>query len=103
MIKIKLDKERNLRLCMKGILAFQEETGHNILKGFQFNPSDMKTLSALLWSCLIHEDKDLKLDDVLVMLDLSNMVEAFEAVQKCMTESLPTGEPSPLVEKPQVS
>ena len=34
LVTIKLDKERHLRLTLKGMIEFDKATGRNLLKGF---------------------------------------------------------------------
>lgn len=103
MVTVILDKERHLRLTMRGMLAFEEKTGINIFKGFDFSNISLKDFTALLWACLLHEDKELKFDDFTDLVDLSNLTPLAEAVTQCIVESVPASEGTvPLAEKPQV-
>jgi len=86
---IKLDKERHLRLTLKGMLEFEKVTGKNLLKGFDLKKLTLEDTAALIWACLIHEDKALTYDDVLCMIDLSNLVAVTDAVSLCLERSLP--------------
>ena len=102
-VTITLDKERSLRLTLKGMLEFEQLTGKNLLKGFKLADFTLKDSATLVWACLIHEDKELALDDVLYMIDTSNLSEVMNAVTKCMGESLPKSKVGtrPLAKKPQ--
>ena len=102
MVKITLDKERTLKLTMRGMLSFEEKTGINLFKGFDISNMSLKELTALLWACLLNEDKELKFDDFTDMVDLSNITPLVEAVTKCIMESVPESEGAdPLAEKSQ--
>lgn len=93
LVKITLDKERLLRLTLKGMLEFEKLTKRNLLKGFDPKKLSLEDTAALIWACLIHEDKDLTYDDVLCMVDLSNLVAVTDAVSICLERSLPEGKP----------
>jgi len=102
LVKITLDKERHLRLGLKGMIAFQKLTDKNLLQGFNLKNLTLEDIAALIWACLIHEDKELKYDDVLCMIDLSNITAVTEAVTACILQSLPEAEKksgSPLAKK----
>jgi len=101
-VTIKLDKERTLRLTLKGMLEFEELTGKNLFKGFKLTDLGLKDSAALIWACLAHEDKDLTYDKVLCMVDINNIGEVMDALTKCLTQCLPESKDKPpLPEKPQ--
>ena len=105
-VKITLDKERTLRLTLKGMLEFQKITGKKLLKGFDFKAmrEDLEQSAAFMYACLLHEDKELTYDDVLCMIDLSNMSEMSDAVTKCIDQSVALKaerDKRPLAKKPQ--
>jgi len=89
LVTVKLDKERHLKLTMKGMVEFERVTGKNPLKGLDVNEMTLTDIAALVFACLIHEDKELQFDDVLNMIDLSNMNIVTEAVTDCITQLLP--------------
>ena len=89
MVKITLDKERHLRLSLKGMLEYENVTGINLFKGFDIQKMTFKQVAALMWACLIHEDKELTFDNFLDIVDLSNITAMKEAVIECINESLP--------------
>ncbi len=102
LVTIKLDKERSLRLTLKGMLEFQKLSGKNFLQGFKLKDLGLEDTAMMLWACLIHEDKELTYDDVLGMVDFGNLEKAMDALRDCLSQSLPeveTGE-TPLVKKP---
>jgi hypothetical protein len=72
-VKITLDKERTLYLDLAGMRAYQKVRGKNPLVEKGINLNDPDDLSAILWACLIREDKDLKLEAVEQMVDISNI------------------------------
>lgn len=89
LVTINLDKERHLRLTLKGMLEFQKITGKNLLKGFNFRDLTIEDSAALTWACLIHEDKELTYDNVLEMVDVSNFTTVMEALKDCIVQSQP--------------
>ena len=102
LVTIKLDKERHLRLTLKGMLEFEKLTGKNFLQGFKIKDLGLEDTAVMMWSCLMHEDKELTYDDVLNMIDFGNLEEAMDALRDCLSQSLPEAKAgaSPLAEKP---
>ncbi len=98
-VSITLDKERHMRLTLKGMLAFEEQTGRSLLKGFRLSELSMADSAAMIWACLLHEDKELTYDDVLCIIDIDNVIEAMEAVQECIGASTPKASDHPLPKK----
>lgn len=90
LVTIMLDKERHLRLTLNGMIKFQQLTGKNLMKGIKVNDLSLDDTAALVWACLVHEDKNLKYEDVLNLVDLSNLQEVAVAVTSCITQAAPT-------------
>lgn len=88
-ITIKLDKERHIRLTLKGMLEFEKLTGKNLLKGFNLKDLTLEDMAALMWACLIHEDKELTYDDVLCMIDSNNFNMVTEAITAYIVQLAP--------------
>ena len=101
LVTITLDKERHLRLSLKGMLEFQRVTDKNLLKGFDLSKFSLEETAALIYACLIHEDKELTYDDVLCMIDMSNLTEAINALSACLEQSAPEAGDRPLAKKSQ--
>lgn len=89
LVTIKLDKERHLRLTLKGMLEFERLTGKSLLKGFGLDDLSLADSAAMLYACLLHEDKELTYDDVLLIVDFSNLPMVIEAFVKCINNSVP--------------
>ena len=89
LVTITLDKERHLRLTLKGMIEFEKLTGKTLVKGFKFKDLTLADMAALIWACLIHEDKELTYDDVLDMIDTRNMILVNKAVVACVNQSFP--------------
>jgi len=89
MVTVKLDKERHLRLTLRGMLEFEKLTGGNLFKGFDMKKMTLKERTTLLYVCLIHEDKELTYDNFLDIVDLGNLKKLSNAVGECIIESLP--------------
>lgn len=100
-IEITLDKKRTLKLSLRGMLAFEEKTGKSLLRGFSRNDLTLEDCAALIWACLIHEDRDLSYDDVIDMVDVDNVAEIMNAVIECTSRAFPEASPRPLRKKPQ--
>ena len=103
LVTIKLDKERHLRLTLKGMIEFGKLTGKNLLKGFKMEDLSLEDTAAMTWACLLHEDDELTYDNVLCMVDITNIVLVMDAVKKCLLQSLPEAEAGerPLAKTPR--
>ena len=104
LVKIELDKERHLRLSLKGMLTFEKLTGRNLMKGFKLNDLGLGDTAAMLWACLLHEDRELTYDDVCCLVDFNNLERVLSALADCLTNSFPKkeeGTESPLAETSQ--
>jgi len=89
MVKVKLDKERHLKLTLRGMLLFEEKTGNSLFRGFNVSKMPFKDVVTLLWVCLIHEDKELTYDQFVDMVEMSRIKELTNKCMVCITESLP--------------
>ena len=100
LVTITLDKERHLRLTLKGMIEFKKLTGKDLLKGFSLKNLSLEDTAAFVWASLIHEDKELTYDDVLYMVDLTNITAVSQAMMDCVNQSLPDAKESegPLAE-----
>jgi len=102
LVTVKLDKERHLKLALRGMVAFEELTGKNLLNGVDFTQMTMQEVAGLMWACLLHEDKELTFDVFLDIVNLNDIPTLSDAVARCVTESFPEskGKKRPLVAKP---
>ncbi len=98
-VAITLDKERHMRLTLKGMLWFEDHTGKSLVKGFKLSDMEMADNAALIFACLCHEDKELTFDDVCSMIDINNILEVMTAVHDCLNISTPEATGGPLPEK----
>ena len=104
LVTITLDKERHLRLTLMGMVGFEKITGKRLLEGFELKDLTLADNAAMLWACLVHEDEELTYNDVLRMVDFSNITPAMEALTTCLIQSLPDAKKEnghPLVKKPR--
>ena len=94
MATITLDKERHLKLTLRGMLAYEELTGKSLLSGF--NPKTMTTREsmALAWCCLVDEDRSLTYEAFIDMVEVADIPKLSEAVSQCIVESFPAKEES---------
>ena len=95
-VPIMLDKERHLLLTFRGMMAFKKATGKDLrddkvikvlAKG-----AEIEDMEALLWACLLHEDRDLKLEDVGFMIHTKNMFDVLKALNEMFTIAVPEPE-----------
>ena len=89
MVTIHLDKERQLKLTLRGMVAYEEQTGKSLLNGFGMKTMSMKEVAVLMWACLIHEDKELTYDAFLDIVDMGNIESLSDAISECIAESFP--------------
>ena len=91
LIPIKLDKDRNLLMDMNAMAAFENVTDHKNFFDFiqeskgKFTANELR---AFLWSMLIHEDKDIKLEDVGAMIRTDNINEITDALLAAQTANV---------------
>jgi hypothetical protein len=89
-IKVKLDKERVLRFDMNAQVVFEDATGENTLDGeFWKKKMTAKTTRALIWACLVHEDRSLTLEQVGAFLTPQNSAKVSVALNRAMVMSAP--------------
>ena len=79
-IAITLDKERHLLMYLNAMVSFEDATGKNIMQGLDDNSMTAKDFRALLWACLLHEDEELKIEDVGKLMHAGNMTELSEKI-----------------------
>lgn len=101
-VAITLDKERHLLMNLNAMVAFEEETGKNIMQGLAPDSLTAKDFRALLWACLLHEDPELKVEDVGGMIHAGNMAELAEKIAEAWEVASPEVS-IPLAKKPQSS
>jgi len=103
LVTIQLDKERHLRLTIRGAMGYQTLTGQNLLSGFDPTKLTLRDITALLWACLIHEDKELKYEDVIDMIEIGDIPRVTKAVSQCIVQSFPDakGDEVPLAGRAQ--
>lgn len=75
------------------IIAYEEQTGENILITFESEDIAPKKLRALLWAGLLKENPDLTLQQVGALIALSDMGRVVQAVAAAITGS--KAEPDP--------
>ena len=81
MAKVFLDKERELKFDLNALEMVEELTGKTLDKATE--SLNMKTLKALLYSGLIHEDKELTLDYVGALVTVENLKDVSKALNEC--------------------
>ena len=104
-VSIMLDKERHLLLTLGGMLAFKKETGKdlfdaNVTKALE-KKIDMEDVVVLVWACLIHEDREITVEDVSYLIHIGNVNEVVEVLAEVFALAMPEseGKEVPLVRK----
>ena len=101
-IPIMLDKKRYFLLDLNAMVAFEEETGKNIMQGIDPKSMTAKDFRALLWACLLHEDESLGIRDVGKMIHTGNMNELSTKMGQAWEAATPEkgGKQDPLAKSP---
>ena len=82
-VKLNLDRERNLYFNLNSLELIEQLTGKPIS---QMNENlDMKSLKAVIYAGLIHEDSSLTLEDVGEIVGFENISEVSAAIGKAFT------------------
>ncbi len=103
-IVITLDKPRQLKLSIKGWREFEAITSINLLES-SLDDLAPNELYALIWACLIYEDKELKIDDIPALIENSDMTEILKSLLECIQTAFPEAktEQPPLAGTPSKS
>lgn len=89
-IPIQLDRMRHLRFDLNAMAAYEDETGKSAFSiGDNINA---KSIRALLWASLIHEDETLTIKQVGNMIHPGNMTEITTKINQIVSTSTDTGE-----------
>jgi hypothetical protein len=81
-VEVELDKVRHIRYTMNALAEIEDRLGVP-LSEMKDVKMTIKNVRVILWAGLIHEDKDLTLEEVGEMVDLGN----FEEVQTKVAEA----------------
>lgn len=81
-------KERHLKLDLNAMASFEEATGKSV---FALDVSQLgaKDLRALLWACLLHEDKKLTPEEVGSWITLENMQDVAAGISAAFAAAMP--------------
>ncbi len=87
-VKITLDRERTLKLDLNAMVNFEEATGKSL---FNFNTKNISTkdIRALLWACLLRDNKDLTLEKVGELVTFDNLKMVSEKIQEVFITAFP--------------
>lgn len=89
-VTINLDKERHLFFGLKAMRLIQEKTGKNPYQEEFWKGIDANSVNAVMWSGLLHEDKNLTIEQVEELVDehitigdaINKFVEAYQLAIK---------------------
>lgn len=89
-VPIVLDRPRRLCFDLNALIALEEATGWDMMRGgVQTATLKLKDVRALLWAGLLHEDPKLKQEDVGKYLHMGNIGEVGEIVMRAYGGSMP--------------
>jgi len=91
-VAVDLDRERNLRLDMNALCLAEDLTGRNFLESAAWEGLNLRSVRALLFACLVHEDPALTIETVGARLHLGNLT---EMIEKLMSLYRVEGQPEP--------
>lgn len=75
-VQITLDKERTLAYPIMSLIRLKKEHGIELKDlADEAKAQDMEIILAVIWAGLIHEDKELTLEDVGYMIDVTELPE----------------------------
>ena len=92
MVTVTLDRERHLKLTLRGMIAYEEQTGNSLFTSFDWAAMSGKDRSVLIWACLLDDDHDLTYDAFIDMVDVGMNLQLMKAVPKAIMESFPDRE-----------
>jgi hypothetical protein len=91
-VPIILDKERHLVYDLNAYAELEDYFGSVEKALEELEKGKMKTLRAVLWAGLVHEDEALTIKDVGGLIDANNLQEVVEAIGNSLSVSLPDEE-----------
>lgn len=94
-IIIKLDKERRLVFDFNALCRLEELTGKNALSGETWSNLTARDVRALLWSAMLRDDPELKLEEVGELVNFKNLSKVTQALEKAfVSASIPEDDKS---------
>lgn len=79
--KIQLEKEITLAFSLMALIRLKKEHGIKLADlQDEEKAQDLEVILAIIWAGLIHEDKELSIDDFGYLLDLSELPEITKAL-----------------------
>jgi len=94
-IAIMLDRERHLKFGLRALRAIEEKTGRSALGDEFWKDKEPSTedFITLIWAGLLHEDKELTIDQVIDLVDeYSSIPELLAALTKAYKVAMPEPE-----------
>jgi hypothetical protein len=86
-------------MTLGAMIAFEEVTSKSLLQGLDMAKLSSKDLRALVWACLRHEDKELKLEALDDMIEVSDLPMVLEKVTEAWNKAMPEAS-DPLAKNP---
>jgi hypothetical protein len=87
-------KLRHLRLDLNAMAEFEGATGQSLFGAniVQIQKMGAKGLRALIWACLLHENKELTIEEVGGWIKLDNLADIAEQINKAFEAAVPEAE-----------
>ena len=90
-VEIELDKVRILRFDFNALSYFEEATGLNSLDASVWHNLNARSLKAMLWAALKHEDDAITLSQVGAMIHKGNVQYVTEKIAEAYKAAAPKG------------
>jgi hypothetical protein len=94
LVPITLDRPRRLLFDFNALAAAEEAAGCSLLSLDLAGRLSARILRALVWAALLHEDRDLTLEQVGAWLHPGNLRDIAEAVEAAFQAALPDQDPT---------
>lgn len=88
-VKITLDKERVLLLDLNGMIEFEEETGMELLNGFDTTAMNTKQLRLFLSLCFKCDDPEMTPEKAGKLINLGNISRIMDALNQLLDKAMP--------------
>lgn len=83
-------KKRVLKYTLYSLCKLDEKTGKNPLDGGMFSEMRPSDVAAVLWAGLLHEDKNLQMEELAEKIDMLELRDVASSMMKAFVQSSPS-------------
>ena len=83
---IVLDKERHMRLTLRGMKAYKKLTGQELT---DMKLKDAETIIPVCWALLVWEDAELTIEAATEMMEIVSIQKLMKAINECVAADAP--------------